>query len=127
MHQMGKYYIEYTSVMTYIVYVNIIGENILVQVGFDVNQHMILNKCIKQRVGPESLTITNIHYNKWNVFKRHERATCVCEVCVQQNYGSKYWVAKKYIHDSHPVELSKCDISVDIQHEPEIFGVCPTQ
>ena len=37
MHQMGKYYIKYTSVMTYTVYVNIIGENILVQVGFDVN------------------------------------------------------------------------------------------
>ena len=85
-----KYYIEYTYIMADTVYVNIIDSNLLAQVDFNGKYHMIVNEYNKQRDGPDYLTITNSHYEKRNVFKRYKRATCVCEVCVQWKYGSKY-------------------------------------
>ena len=41
------------------VYFNIIDENLLIKVGFDVNEHIILNEYIIQCAGLESLTIRN--------------------------------------------------------------------
>ena len=109
------------------IYVNIIDYNLLSHVVFDVKEHIIVNYYIKQRVGPDSLTTTNTHYEKSNGFKVYNEATHICEVCVQWRYRSTYWVVMKDIKDSHPVEFSKYDISVDIQQDPEITGGCPTQ
>ena len=61
-YYMGKYYIEYTINTKDTICVNIIDEILLAQVSFYVNEHIIVNDYIKQRVGPDSLTITNIHY-----------------------------------------------------------------
>ena len=50
------------------------------------------------------------HNETKNVLKRLKRSTCVCEVYVQWNDGTKYWVKMKDIKASHPLKLEKYDI-----------------
>ena len=101
-----------------IVSVNFIAENKLDPVGLEVKDNTIVNEDIKKRFGPDFLTITNIHYQKRNGFKRHKMATRVFETCAQRNYGSTDCVVMKYIKESNPDELAEYDTSADIKHEP---------
>ena len=54
--------------MTDTVSVNLIDDNILSPVGLYVKDNIVVNEDIKHHVEPDSLIITNIHYDKRNLF-----------------------------------------------------------
>ena len=78
---------------------NIIAENVMAQVDYHGNKHLLIDKIEYHITNEEVIQLDQGTYNTKSGFDGKKRTTKGWELYVKWKDGSGYWVAMKYLKD----------------------------